>query len=948
MPKYLTDIQLWNADRTELYPPLTVSWNQESGTSNVEVTELQGGVQAVWDQESGDSAVTVTQLEREKDSFSIIDDCSVKITRRLGGIDELRLTVTAGSKLAFATKKNEYLLSQGKIIRQKFDDGSIEEWRIKSKSREFSGSKNMQVVCEPIKQDLKTYTVRKTLGNGHTRASVAFYDQTLEDIASNILSTEFNCPELFTLGSVDPELNNTTYDLVLNASYIMDGLKELCGLAQAEWKVTYNTANDNYELHFAKQIGGGESEAEDRPIVMGGGEGNRLKLEKKDGHEDYFSRIVALMGQGSEIQTVGGAIWDVDFFADGEIALTDHAIAKDGYGLIDGKTIYFGNETEGWVEVAATTAPNKLTVVGDASAITQGFFKEGAAKNDVIFLEDPDALSEVGVKEEKFSRPDIVPYANLVDDAGISAAMSDWAGGLPSGMQKINGAEAVDQEINDLFVKHGQYSAKVSCDTDQGLETVDINLRPQELSPEFSTTVYVQVENGAVRIEMVDSEGDIHPTDKTAETHANETRAIKIGGAEPAAGPAKIRIIAQTDNTVFYLDAITLTQSAHAVGYAPLMGPKDLWMEAGKHLKRYGGDRPDVWTGEVMDSAFFSENTKEIEVGSFVSVKEDWNEHLNTYESQFTVRVVEVSYIEDRINGRYKKTVRLADKNHEAARLFQEQYVTVGSQQASLGVKDAPSKGLYDRAEQKAINDQFDTLNQNLGNLDNEIAQLDEALYGPDGNGGLNNQINTLDGYIQDPSTIPDGYSFFEGIVTNEIWAQNVVAMEGWFENLVASDFWADKVTANSAFFEAVTAAELWSDQIVSNTILSKNANITGTLTVGGKLQWDGGLINASGIALNGYATGDVQSLLAGAVLDFGNNMVAYSLNHNQLITQPNNVWEDFILKDTGKGVEFLRYRHQTNSNGNAVDITYLDLDADVVRSRNNFVIPVGTDKYAS
>ncbi|MDZ7658095.1 LamG domain-containing protein [Fodinibius sp.] len=409
------------------------------------------------------------------------------------------------------------------------------------------------------------------------------------------------------------------------------------------------------------------------------------------------------MGEGSEIQTVGDAKWNVDTVnynstaGESTVTLEEPAIVKDGYGLIDGKTIYFGNETEGWQEVLSTSKPNQLTVSGDASAIAEGYFKEGANKNDVIFLEDKEALDNVGLKEEKFSRPDIPPYANLTDDAGIAAAMSDWSNGLPVGIEKIDGAETVSQEGSDLFVKHGTNSAKVECNAEQGLQTIDIDLKPEDLNPYFSTTVYLQVETGGVRIELIDADGKTHPTDQLAETNVNETRAIKIGGAEPAAGPAKIKIIAQSDNTVFYLDAITLTQSSYALPYAPLMGPKALWIEAGKHLKKYGGDRPDVWNGQVMDDAYFGSGSKEIEIGSFVKVQEDWNEGTQSYDSEFTVRVVELSYSEDRNNGRYKKTVRLADKNTQASRFFQEQYLTTESQQQSLGVRDVPNKPIIDR-----------------------------------------------------------------------------------------------------------------------------------------------------------------------------------------------------------------------------------------------------------
>ncbi|MDZ7658094.1 hypothetical protein [Fodinibius sp.] len=229
MPNILSEIQLWKADRSA-----QISLPDGNGIHNY-----------------------------------MESDAEVK--RLLGDVDTLTLTLTPGSKLATATSDDAYELTQGKIVRFVYDDGSIEEWRIKSKSREFSGEKNPKVRCEPIVQDLKTYTVRKTLANGHARASVSFYNQSFTDIITNLLSSEYNCPDLFTVGSIASGLNDQTYNLVLNASYIMEGLKKICQLAEAEWGVSYNANNDNYEINFYESggLGGGESEAADRPIAMG-------------------------------------------------------------------------------------------------------------------------------------------------------------------------------------------------------------------------------------------------------------------------------------------------------------------------------------------------------------------------------------------------------------------------------------------------------------------------------------------------------------------------------------------------------------------------------------------------------------------------------------------------------------------------------------------------------
>jgi len=63
---------------------------------------------------------------------------------------------------------------------------------------------------------------------------------------------------------------------------------------------------------------------------------------------------------------------------------------------------------------------------------------------------------------------------------------------------------------------------------------------------------------------------------------------------EPTNGPAQLRIVALEDNTIFYLDAATLTYSSEAQPYSPEMGPRALWYAAANLLITEGGIQPDA------------------------------------------------------------------------------------------------------------------------------------------------------------------------------------------------------------------------------------------------------------------------------------------------------------------------------------------------------------------
>jgi hypothetical protein len=641
------------------------------------------------------------------------------IREKLGEEDQLTLEIKSGTLLATATSADDYELTQGKILRFIYDDSSIMEWRITQGSRDFSGSQDVIIKAKPVYTDISRRIVRKTLSTGQTRSAVSFYKQTVESVLTSLLSSAYNCPAYITLGTIsndvkkveiDGVLVDRTISMTLNAEYLMNAIAQVCDLSGAEWYATYDNVEDAYELNFVAEgmIGGGSSEATDRLITMGGDRSNRLEMVRRDEDENYFSRVIPTAGQSNEVIGIGDLKFDiasktyiepVGELARTGITLKEPLILKDEYGDLLNEDVFFGVNGN-WYEVIKTVAEtNTIWVLSDATSLSDhGYLKIGASKDEMIFLEDRDAVQEVGEIEEKYVRTDISPYENIAESLGVSVAASEWSAGLPVGFAKINGAETVAEETNEIYTLHGGKAAKVSCDADQGIETIDLDITPEDLSPYFSISAYLRCESGSVRVEVVDSLNNVYPENAIAETSLDVTRVLQIGGMELPDDVVKIRFVAQEAGTVFYFDALTFTQSATPINFTPLMGKKALWLEASRYLKKFSGDRPDVWTGSVMDESWFGDvvGAKEISVGSYVTVQEDYNEGTGEFDTEIVLRVIELSYHESPEDGRYKKNIRLSESKPLISNALNENYVRSQSLQNVQSVEATPERPTYD------------------------------------------------------------------------------------------------------------------------------------------------------------------------------------------------------------------------------------------------------------
>lgn len=192
--------------------------------------------------------------------------------------------------------------------------------------------------------------------------------------------------------------------------------------------------------------------------------------------------------------------------------------------------------------------------------------------------------------------------------------------------------------------------------------------------------------------------------------------------------------------------------------------------------------------------------------------------------------------------------------------------------------------------------------------------------------GDLDDRLVTLDGYIDDPSTIPADYTFFEGIVSNAIWAESVTAMEGWFDNIFANTLMVDRITANEIDADTITASEIAVGTITANEIntndLATNqafvddlytvdATIAATLSVGGTISAGGATIDSSGVELQGGGEGKLGVFIDDALkwsirnnpgsADKSGLMATYELSNGEQILWLVGGYDDSANTGTGE-----------------------------------------------
>lgn len=609
------------------------------------------------------------------------------VRSQLGRPSEMTMVLNPTSLLATASSSQTYRLRKKKIIRLVYDDASFQEWRIKRTERQTSGQQGFQIVCEPIERDLAHTNMRKSLSTGDVVTNLSFYGETLTNVLSAILTSTYNCPSLFIKGDIEAGVASELIRASFNGANFNQVLNELARQAEAEWFVSWSAVDSAYKVDFydVGEFGGGQTEAPDRIIGMGGTLGNRENLLVQSSEEDFFSRVIPIAGQGNDTIGIGDITFTPTFNTGTTYSIDKDLILENDFLLGYDETVYVGNATDGWREITDSVSPNIVTLASTNTFTEVCRFALGASKTKLIYLEDPDAVADFGIEELTYRRTDIGPYTNLIEQAGVTPDMSSFTSGRPTGTALV-GTPTVTEETGDEFVKFGSKSAKVVADVDEGLSfTVDID----NAYPYFSLLTYLYVSAGSVKVEFEDSGSNLVPEGQFAETNSSNVQGLSLSGAQPASGTATIRVVALEASTTFYIDGWTLTNSATAQQLLPFMGAVDLWTESGTNLIQFGGNQPDGYTGKCWDESYFDGTSLEITLGSWVTVKDGWNG--TTHDIDFEGRVLELSYVDEFKLGRLKKTVKISNRKEDLEQFLSQTYVSRQDVQDNQDIPVVPS-----------------------------------------------------------------------------------------------------------------------------------------------------------------------------------------------------------------------------------------------------------------
>jgi hypothetical protein len=134
---------------------------------------------------------------------------------------------------------------------------------------------------------------------------------------------------------------------------------------------------------------------------------------------------------------------------------------------------------------------------------------------------------------------------------------------------------------------------------------------------------------------------------------------------------------------------------------------------------------------------------------------------------------------------------------------------------------------------------------------------------------GINSNISTLDGYFDDPATIPSGYGFFPGIVASNVFTEALVAKTAFVEQLAALNLFANTIVANTTFTDVLAANSAFVDSIVANDTFTDNLIA--------KTAWVDALIANMIDVRNFYA----NEATIGAALQMGTGAIIHSANFN-------------------------------------------------------------------
>lgn len=599
---------------------------------------------------------------------------SVTAQYKVRGIGSTTLSIRPGTPFATAAIAGT-AFTKHETVKLNFVGGISEVYRVEATTISTTGGA-VQVQLWPYWTMLDRRRVRvDRQPTGYVDLSLALVNVEPLEALTEVL--RHNAPPYFAAGTVHSSLSPARISIDVNgethltALYkILEALAGANGGLPAEFVPRW--VGTTCYIDIVPWVGASSDEIlnsytpepEKRPIDGPTGSGtpaNRMILSRSNGGRDYFNRVIPVAGPQDARVTIAGAYWPVasatynGITDTTDITLEDSPLANP-FSDPDG-ILHYGNETDGFFAVDALTGDNTLRVEGDASALTTGRFATDGQGTQLVTLSNSSAAGD-DAAEEIVEFADLVPYENLLRSLdGVSENLSDWEvdstpgspnAEKPKGLTYLTtGTYATIEKIpysgNESFVRHGDFSAKITLAKGDGIRIGKdlLRLTATDLEKHFSVGINAAVESGKIRLELIDAGGARHPAGpQKAETTTKSLVALTVGGIEAAEGLAHVEITAVDEaGAVFYLDGVNVTRSTQGYQYKAENGPRDLWLLGLEYLRKRGGDQYYFQT-QFIDATVFDNAKLPVEIGSYVRIRDAWNG--STYDIVETGRVMEL------------------------------------------------------------------------------------------------------------------------------------------------------------------------------------------------------------------------------------------------------------------------------------------------------------------
>lgn len=592
-----------------------------------------------------------------------------RVHKKLGQVHELVFELATASAFGQAVYTSDYF-SKLDTIKVTFSDASIEMWRVEQRVKGHAES-GVTVKCFPYWTMLDRRRLRvHREPTGIIDTTLTLLRKTAEEVLTEILS--YNAPPYFAVGNVAASLASGLVDIEANDSTHLNLLHQLCQkLAEhndgfsAEFETRW--VGSTCYIDIVPFVGASAAEAaasytpDPSQRIIAGPRGdevaNRLLNSETSDAGSAWNRIIPLAGPKQTPVTIGQAEWLVSNASYSNPSTTIQLAERPLQGVLDidaDGTIYFGSDEEdangdaiGFFPItsASTGTPNSLVLTGDATALDgiRGRFAIDADGTELVYLDNEDASGD-DVFEISAHYDEIIPYDNLLEDAGVSTDFSSWSGGLPDGVTEIGSPTITEVSAAAApgYCRHGDSCCRVQCNKDEGVYIAKdlLTLEVDDVDKLFSFTLYAAVAAGRIRVLLVDAEGRGHPQGiDQRELKGSNLRSVMAGGFDTGPGEAYLKVIAMEDSTDVYLDAVNVIRSVGPYPYAAEMGPRALW-KAGRIALEQQSLGTDFWNTSFIESQYFEAGADLVEIGSHVTI---YDAHDGTsYRTAVTGRVQEL------------------------------------------------------------------------------------------------------------------------------------------------------------------------------------------------------------------------------------------------------------------------------------------------------------------